>query len=194
MMASVKNFKILTQTILRMIARKTCIYSTISFAVLGFALPASAQFASNSKAPVDLVADEIQNQGNVTTLSGQVDMRQGDVRVLADQVKIYGVQAGGSTGNVSRVIANGNFYYITPDQEVRGDQGVYERSTETFTVTGNVILLQGEDNIVTGNTLFYNVESQDARMVGTCKGRKCGSTGRVKALLKSSGTNTNGQT
>jgi len=148
--------------------------------------PAQAQFAGKSKAPVDLIADEIQSEGSTTTLRGQVDVRQGDVRVLADEVQIFGASTGESVSNVTRIVANGNFYYISPEQEVRGDQGIYERATDTFTVTGNVILLQGEDNIVTGNKLFYNVGNKTARMVGNCKGRRCGTTGRVKAMLKSS--------
>jgi len=151
---------------------------------------AQAQFAGNSKAPVEMTADEIQSQGRVTSLSGQVDVRQGDVRVLADRMQIFSSQQvrGGDADDIERVIARGNFYYLTPKQEVRGDQGVYESVADTFTVTGNVILLQGEDNIVTGERLIYDVSSESARIVGTCQGRKCGSRGRVKALLKNRGS------
>jgi len=80
----------------------------------------------------------------------------------------------------------GDFYYITPEQEVRGNNGVYVQANNTFTVTGDVILLQGE-NVVTGDTLIYNLSTEEARVVGTCKGRRCGSKGRVKILLKNTG-------
>lgn len=171
---------------------RTLILSLTCLSALCTALPAHAQFAgTTSREPVDVVADEIQSQGNTTTLTGQADVRQGDVRVLADQIKIFGTGANSDVSGVSRVIATGNFYYITPEQEVRGTEGVYEKSTDTFTVKGDVILLQGEDNIVTGDTLFYNVTDKSARIVGTCKGRKCGSNGRVKALLKSTNTTQN---
>lgn len=152
--------------------------------ILG-AAPALAQIGGNSDAPLDVDADDMQFVGSTLTLIGQVDARQGDARLLADRVEILGVQ-GSNIDGLERIVANGNFYYITPKQEVRGNRGVYEKSTETFTVTGNVILLQGEDNIVTGDTLYYNTMDQSARIVGSCQGRKCGSNGRVKALLKSS--------
>jgi len=123
-------------------------------------------------------------------LTGQVDVRQGDTRILADVMKIYGGVAGvggsGAASDISRIVAKGNFYYITPEQEVRGNQGVYVQDKDTFTVTGDVILLQGE-NVVTGNVLIYNLSTEEARVVGTCKGRRCGSEGRVKILLKNTG-------
>ena len=111
-------------------------------------------------------------------------MRQADVRVLADQMKIF--TRGGSndpTDGITRIEADGNFYYITPEQEVKGSRGVYVGATETFTVTGDVVLLQG-DNVVTGNELIYDLRTDEAKVVGTCKGRKCGSTGRVRILIK----------
>jgi len=153
-------------------------------------LAANAQFARNNDAPIDATADDILNAGGTTTLTGQVDVRQGGTRILADKMKIFGGvagAAGGSAGSdISRIEATGNFYYITPEQEVRGNNGVYVQSTDTFTVTGDVILLQGE-NVVTGDTLIYNLETEEARVVGTCKGRRCGSKGRVKILLKNTG-------
>ena len=155
-----------------------------------FAAPAYAQFTPNSDAPISGSADNADYRSDVTVLSGQVDVRQADVRVLADTMKIYSAQGGAQQGafdNVTRIEALGNFYYLTPEQEVRGEQGVYLASDETFTVTGNVILIQGEDNVVTGDTLVYDLNSETARVVGSCKGRKCGSKGRVNILIKNSG-------
>lgn len=153
-------------------------------------LTAHAQFARNNSAPIDATADDIVNAGGVTTLTGQVDVRQAGTRILADKMKIFGgvAGAGGSSAasDISRIEATGNFYYITPEQEVRGNNGIYTQSTDTFTVTGDVILLQGE-NVVTGDTLIYNLTTEEARVVGTCKGRRCGSKGRVKILLKNAG-------
>jgi len=170
-----------------------------SFAKIGFmsilmaALPATAhaQFARDNGAPISATADNIVNANNVTTLTGQVDVRQGDVRILADVMKIYGgVGSGnGAANDISKIEARGNFYYLTPEQEVRGENGVYVQATDEFTVTGNVIFLQGEDNIVTGDKLIYNLGTTKAQVLGTCKGRQCGSKGRVKILLKNTGDN-----
>jgi len=161
-----------------------------SLLMVAMPLTANAQFARNNDAPIDATADDIVNSAGTTTLTGQVDVRQGDTRILADKMKIFGgvAGAGGSSAasDISRIVATGNFYYITPEQEVRGNKGVYVQEKDTFTVTGDVILLQGE-NVVTGNKLIYNLTTDEARVVGTCKGRKCGSKGRVKILLKNTG-------
>ena len=151
-------------------------------------ITAQAQFSRNGNAPIEADADDIVNSAGVTILSGQVDVRQGDTRILSDVMKIYGGSTGlgPDTGDVNRIEATGNFYYLTPDQEVRGNNGVYTKDSDTFTVTGDVILLQGE-NVVTGDTLIYNLSTEKARVVGSCKGRRCGSKGRVKILIKNTG-------
>ena len=162
-------------------------------AALLFPVSSHAQFAANSNAPLDGSSDEVEYLGDVTIFSGQVDIRQATTRILSDVMKVYGAKnqvsnsQAGVFNDVERIEAIGNFYYITPDQEVRGERGVYVQATDTFTVTGNVILLQGKENIVTGDTLIYNLTTNEAKVVGTCKGRKCGDTGRVKILIKNTG-------
>ncbi|MDA8708298.1 hypothetical protein N9M10_02890 [Hellea sp.] len=164
--------------------------SAAAFLMAAMPLTAHAQFARDNSAPIDATADDIVNSGGTTILTGQVDVRQGDTRILADKMKIFGgvAPASGNTAasDISRIEATGNFYYITAEQEVRGNNGVYVQANDTFTVTGDVILLQGE-NVVTGDTLIYNLTTEEARVVGTCKGRRCGSKGRVKILLKNTG-------
>jgi len=170
-----------------MLHRLTSIFALSLISVI-VPMTAQAQFSRNSDAPLQADADDASNTAGVTTLSGQVDIRQGETRILADVVKIYGGSTGigPDTGDVNRMEASGNFYYLTPEQEVRGNNGVYTKESETFTVTGDVILLQGE-NVVTGDTLIYNLNTEEARVVGTCKGRRCGSKGRVKILIKNTG-------
>lgn len=164
--------------------------SAVALLMAAMPLTANAQFARDNRAPIDATADDIVNAGGTTILTGQVDVRQGDTRILADKMKIFGGVAGvnsnGAASDISRIEATGNFYYITAEQEVRGNNGVYVQATDSFTVTGDVILLQGE-NVVTGDTLIYNLTTEEARVVGTCKGRRCGSKGRVKILLKNTG-------
>jgi len=146
---------------------------------------AYAQFASDSSAPISISADNASYQGEKTILTGGVDVRQGDVRVLADKMTVYSAAAGALNQNdISRIVAQGNFYYLTPEQDVRGDNGVYTRTNDTFVVTGNVIMKQAEGNVITGDKLIYNLTTKNAVVIGNCKGRKCGSTGRVNILIK----------
>jgi len=152
---------------------------------------AHAQFDTRSNAPTKITADLADYQSDRTILTGAVDVRQGDVRIIADKMTVFTSGAGGlNAGSFDRIIAEGNFYYLTSDQEVRGENGVYTKENETFVVSGDVILKQADGNVVTGDKLFYNLQTESARVVGTCNGRKCGSTGRVNILIK----NTNGAT
>jgi len=168
------------KTVLKLIA--------LTLVLAALPLTAQAQFARNNDAPIDASADDIVNSNGVTVLSGQVDVRQGETRILADQMKLYsgGTGVASATSDISKIEASGNFYYITPEQEVRGTNGVYTQADDTFVVTGDVILLQGE-NVVTGDRLIYNLTTQEAKVVGTCKGRRCGTTGRVKILIRNTG-------
>lgn len=171
------------------------IYSAVITGAL-CAVPAiaSAQFATNSGQDIELYADDIVSAQGVTTLTGQADIRQGDVRLLADKVKIFSNRAAGgaavaaAASDISRVEATGNFYYLTAEQEVRGEKGVYVAQTDTFTVTGDVILLQG-GSVVTGTKLVYNVGTEQATVTSDCKGRKCGTSRRVSVLIKNTGEN-----
>lgn len=167
---------------------KFLLTTLLSGAVL-WAVPsiAHAQFSSDSSAPTILNADDAFTSNGVITLTGQADIRQGDVRLLADEVQIYTDGGGGgliSTSGFTRMVATGNFYYITPDQEVRGDKGVYTRTDESFVVTGDVVLLQ-DDSVVTGKKLNYNLETREAKVVGECEGRKCAKGRRVSILIRS---------
>jgi len=174
-----------TKTIFR-----TCM---VAAAAIAFPISAHAQFVQNSSAPTTISADNAEYQGTTTILTGAVDVRQGDVRIIADKMTVYSTSAGGLTeNNFSRIVADGNFYYLTSDQELRGERGVYTKEDDTFVVSGDVILKQQDGNVVTGEKLYYNLGTQHARVVGTCKGRKCGSKGRVNILIKNSGSVTGG--
>jgi len=155
------------------------------------ATPVSAQFSTNSGQDTILDADDVTSSKGVVTLSGQAEIRQGDVRLLAEKVRIYtgGNNEGigiSSTSSIDRIEAEEDFYYLTATQEVRGQKGVYTQANNNFVVTGDVILLQ-DDNIVTGDSLTYNLDTEEARVVSNCKGRKCGRNNRVRVLIKNSG-------
>ena len=119
---------------------------------------AHAQLSADSTADIRIDADDAVNRNGVTILTGQVDIRQADARLLADKVEIFSDRNSGTSlitsDAITRMVATGNFFYITPDQEVRGDKGIYTADTESFVVTGDVILLQ-DDSVVTGLSLIH---------------------------------------
>ena len=161
------------------------------------AAPAHAQFSAGAGGNISLEADDAVSANGVTTLTGQVDARQDDVRILADKMVIYSNSAGtgaagapslgAAGGDIKSIIATGNFYYITPEQNVRGDKGVYTAASDSFEVTGNVVLVQ-DGSVVRGNKLIYDLGTQRARVLSDCKGRRCGRDRRVAILIKNANT------
>jgi len=90
--------------------KSTFILSAISI-MLPLMLPitAQAQFSRNNSDPIQADADDVSNTAGVTILSGQVDVRQGETRILSDVMKIYGGSTGlgPDTGDISRIEASG---------------------------------------------------------------------------------------
>ena len=175
----------------------THVVKTVLALIAASCLPiaAHAQFDTRSNAPTKITADSADYQSDRTILTGAVDVRQGDVRIIADKMTVFTSGAAGlNAGSFDRIIAEGNFYYLTSDQEVRGENGVYTKENETFVVSGDVILKQADGNVVTGDKLYYNLKTESARVVGTCNGRKCGATGRVNILIKNTSDGPGGNT
>ena len=66
--------------------------------------------------------------------------------------------------------ASGSVYYVTPQQRVRGDAATYDAGSETVTMTGDVIAVQGE-NVLRGTRMVFNTKTGEGRMVGNATGR-----------------------
>lgn len=105
-------------------------------------------------------------------LTGNVDIRQGDARLRADTVTILfgGGAAGGGTmtsgfGQIERILADGNVYYVTPELKAKGDRGVYELATDTITMTGNVALMRDRD-VAEGQTLRMEISTRRTTLEG----------------------------
>ena len=158
-------------------------FGFLLFLILAYPAQSHAQFA-NSGADTVIGADNSERIGDKIILSGQVDIRQGDTRLLADEIILTTGGDQNVNSGIRKAVATGNFYYITAEQEVRGDKGVFDGATDIITVTGDVILLQ-DDSVVTGSQLVYNVSTEKAQVTSSCKGRKCGPNRRVSILIKS---------
>ena len=109
------------------------------------------------------------DQGEATpggfSLRGRAEVIQGDNRLRADAIN--GFAAG---GDLRRVEATGNVYFVTPERTMRGDRAVYDLTTAEVVVTGDVILTE-DQNVMTGGRLTYNVDTQVFRIEGASNGR-----------------------
>lgn len=144
---------------------------------------ASAQFVAGAPTgDVHIKADKSVHKGGKTILTGKVDIRQGDVQIFADKMTIYrdksqsAVTQGIGSGAISKIEADGNFEYITPENTVTGKRGVYEREKNIITVTGNVRVRQPNGNTARTQRLIYNVDTRAVRFDGNCLGAGCKKT------------------
>ena len=150
-------------------------------AVLAIGLMAGAgahaqQLGPNAKGPVDIAADEleVQNKQCVSTWKGKAEALQGEARLRADVLKAFfepkagasGVTGAGACGDLIRMEAHGSVFYVTSkDQRVRGDDAVYEAGSDTVTMTGDVVAVQGQ-NVLRGARMVFNTETGEGHMVG----------------------------
>ena len=91
------------------------------------------------------------------------------------------VLGGDSTvGSVKQMIAEGHVYYVTQDQTVRGEHGVYDAEPDTITMTGAVVAVQGK-NVAKSDKMIIDRKTGHTTMVSATTGRS--NPDRVRAVL-----------
>jgi lipopolysaccharide export system protein LptA len=105
------------------------------------------------------------------------------MKILRDQAN------GGGAGTlrlgaVREIIGTGNFRYVSDENDVRGDKGVYERDKSLMTVTGTVTVVQPGGNTVSTDRLVYDTISETIRFSGQCNGRNCDTGERTRIVIE----------
>ena len=158
---------------------KAFILIGLTAAALSMPQMAYAQFAFGGDAPIAVNAETATYKGGLTVLEGQVDVRQSDVRIQSNQMDIFRAEAAADDaasvklGDVTKIVAVGDFRYTSPENTVTGNRGVYERDTGIITVTGNVTFQTPNGATVKGEKLIYNVNKKTAKFGEPCKGENC---------------------
>jgi lipopolysaccharide export system protein LptA len=149
-------------------------------------LPASGETlglsAQDSKAPIEVSADNFLADLNAKsgTYSGNVIVKQGNMRVRANTVRID------VEGDKPRQIRGaGNIVFNAPSGNARGDALVYDVGPRLVTLTGNVVLTK-DKNVMRGPKLTINLASGEAQLGG--KGTTM-TGGRVQGLFIPEGGN-----
>ncbi|GLK53156.1 LptA/OstA family protein [Maricaulis virginensis] len=169
---------------MRLTALRACAAALVALALAPTVLTsASLAQIGDSRLPLDIEADhsELFNPENRAVWTGNVNVVQGTSSLRADRIEVFfdGQSTGsgptGNLGNIERIVATGNVFYTTPEQRARGDRGVYLLAEETITLTGDVVITQGEDvftatrfvtDLVTGNSSFGEAgDGERVRMV-----------------------------
>ena len=171
--------------------------------------PAKPGQFENKDAPVQIEAAtlEVHDKTKTATFSGNVQVVQGDTTMRCRSLVVfYGQEIGigesggeattgaaaksplgGSKGaqNIRRIEARGGVTVLTKDQSASGDLGIYDLKTKTITLSGNVVVSQGQ-NVIHGERVVVDTETGNARVEsgGGGTGASAGSGSRVRALIQ----------
>jgi lipopolysaccharide export system protein LptA len=163
--------------------RAAFLLGSLLLAATAAAQPRAA--SPNRDQPIEINADslEVQQEKQVAIFTGNVNATQGDMRLKADQLKVFyrqggktgeprgqATQAAGPAGSIVRIEAVGRVFISSPTQTAQGDQGVYDVERNTITLASNVIITQ-DRNVLRGTRAVVDLATGQARMDGRVFGR-----------------------
>ena len=144
--------------------------------LLAVAAPVAAQQASALKghdtdAPIDFDAAriEVRDKDNQAILTGNVKIRQAEMRLDADSVKIFYLRPKTGDPQVKRLDAQGNVVLTSPTEKASGRNGIYDVTTKQVTMYGDVVLIRGE-SVLRGQRLSIDLDSGRSTLDGAGAG------------------------
>jgi len=166
----------------------------------------------NKDQPVQIEAAtlEVRDKSKMATFSGNVQVVQGETTMKCQTLTVfYGQEVGLGAGagadgapaataakstpgmpqgaqNIRRIEARGGVTVVTKDQNASGDLGIYDLKTKTITLSGNVVVSQGQ-NVIHGERVVVDVTTGNARVESASSGGTGGTgpaPGRVRALIQ----------
>lgn len=147
-------------------------------------------FGFDGDGPINVSANQATYVGGTTDLAGNVVVVQdgstiysNDMTILRDQANSQAAAGAIRLGAVREITATGDFRYLSEENDVRGDKGVYERNQSRMTVTGDVTVVQPGGNTVSTDRLVYDTVTETIRFSGQCEGRDCGTGDRTRIVL-----------
>lgn len=138
------------------------------------AVPAAAQGITgsalkglDSKAPIDVDADRIDvlDQQNQAIFTGNVRVRQANLTLEADRIKVAYSRPVKGDPVIQRLDADGNVRLATPSERATARFGIYDVNKRILTLIGNVVLTQGTTK-VQGNRLTIDLASGRSTLDG----------------------------
>ena len=112
---------------------------------------ASAQFAVQSDAPVDISGDTAELLDDIAVFIGNVRAVQEDSILVADRLeaKIS------DDGNFSSITATGSVRYTNGKEAITGKHLFFDNEARTITITEDVIVTQGKQVMSAGAVTFW---------------------------------------
>ncbi|SFJ68498.1 lipopolysaccharide transport periplasmic protein LptA [Jannaschia pohangensis] len=146
----------------------TTVMAAAQTAAVGF-----GQGDFDRSAPVEVAADslEVDQATGRATLTGNVVIAQGDLRLSADIVTVD-YSTGGGDRQIERLNASGNVLIVAGEDAAEGQDAVYTLASSDILLTGDVVVTQA-GSVLAGDRLSINLASG----AGTV-------TGRVRTTLQ----------
>lgn len=150
----------------------TFVFSSI---LLGFSLWAiqPAAGAEEKEPPVYVEADQMSSteESNTVLFLGNVDVKQGDLRILSDEMTVYyNEEATKDEGadakqKIEKLVSVGNVELSTSEWLGTADQMVYYSDNRRVFLIGNAKAWQG-DNMISGEKIVYYIDEGRSEVVG----------------------------
>src|SRR5580704_7099822 len=151
------------------------------------ASPFAGMQGQSTDQPVQIEAAtlEVRDKNKTATFSGNVQVVQGDTTMKCQNLIVFYGQEVGLSGNsapaastatttstpgmpqgaqnIRRIEARGGVTVLTKDQNVKGDTGIYDLETKTITLSGNVVVSQGQ-NVIHGEKVVVDTVTGSAKV------------------------------
>lgn len=159
-----------------------------SFLLTGGAIiPLSALAAD---APIHIAADKMTSteKSNSVVFTGDVDAKQGDVRIRSDQMTVHytpkgkakkGSKGGSPTQQVEKLICVGNVEVTRAEWLGTSKRMVYLAGKRQVILTGSAKAWQGQ-NMVSGDKIIYYLDEGRSEVIGGRPETIVGDTGEEK--------------
>jgi len=145
----------------RMLYRTALVLPVLGLAALAGSQQLGAQVFNghNSNAPVDYAADriELQDKQDRVILSGNVDVKQAELRLRAARTVVNFTNQGSM--QIQRITASGGVVVSRPDETATGDVGVYDFNQRIITMTGNASIKRSNGDVLRGGRLVVDLKS-----------------------------------
>jgi len=152
-------------------------------------------FSQNRDQPVHIESAtlEVRDKDKVATFSGNVKVTQGDTGMRCKSLVVFYEQDGadadkgksmqaatpgpGGQQKIKKLEARGGVVVTQKEQTATGELGLFDMKTNTVTLTGNVVMTQGQ-NVLRGERLVVDLTTGVSRVESGKNGQ-----GRVQGLL-----------
>lgn len=159
---------------------------------------ATAQIATgpNNDGPIDITADTLDkfDDQHLVIYKGNVEAVQNGARLVCDVLNLYFAPAapppgtpagqpqakkpanastagaGDGFGQLEHAVADGHVFYVTQTQTARGEHAVYEAEPDTITMTGNVVVVQGQ-SVLKGDRMIMQLKTGHTQVFSDAVGR-----------------------